>query len=192
MDPVFIFYWPEFLLANRLQKLLPKSQEYSVLIPVSRQEKGFDLAIIKKYPRRPSRVATIQIKSSRAYAQVAPKRKSTQRFRFHTWFNRFKVPREADFFLLFGLYAPDSGKTKRVGRHWYRDCTLLFTQQEMRDFMTICRTRAGKPDRMFGFGFDDENGVFQTRGDKDRGLKDYTGFSLSRRVSLLKTFLNYH
>ena len=48
MDPVFTLQWPEFLLANRLQKLLPKSQGFSVLIPASRQEKGFDLAIIRR------------------------------------------------------------------------------------------------------------------------------------------------
>ena len=176
-------------MASRLQKLLPKSQGYSVLIPLSRQEKGFDLVIIKKSPSGLSRVATIQIKASRSYDQTPPKRKTTKRHRFRTWFNRFEVPREADFFLLFGLYAPDSGKTKKVARHWYKDCTLLFTQTEMKSFMASCRTRAGKPDRMFGFGFDDEHKVVQTRGDKDRRFKDYTGFSLSRRISVLKKIL---
>ena len=189
MDPVFTIQWPEFLLANRLQKLLPKSQGFSVLIPVSRQEKGFDLAIVKKSSNGLSRVTTIQVKASRAYNQIPPKRKSTQRYRFHTWFNRFKVPKEADFFLLFGLYAPDASRTKRVGRHWYKDCTLLFTHKEMKAFMSSCRTRGGKQDRMFGFGFDDERRVVQTRGDKDRGFKDYTPFSLSRRISLLKNIL---
>src|ERR1019366_1210042 len=48
MDPVFTLQWPEFLLANRLQKLLPKKDGYSVLIPTSRQEKGIDLAVLKK------------------------------------------------------------------------------------------------------------------------------------------------
>jgi hypothetical protein len=189
MDPVFTLQWPEFLLANRLQKLLPKSQGYSLLIPVSRQEKGFDLAVIKNRPNGLYRVATIQIKASRAYAQKPPKRTSTKRHRFHTWFNRFEVPKEADFFLLFGLYAPDAARTKKVGPQWYRDCTLLFTQQEMKNFMSSCRTRGGKPDRMFGFGFDDERKVVQTRGDKDRRFKDYTRFLLSMRISLLKTAL---
>jgi len=189
MDPVFTLQWPEFLLATRLQKALPKSQGYSLLIPVSRQEKGFDLAVIKNRPNRISRIATIQIKASRSYAQQPPKRTSTKRHRFQTWFKRFKVPKEADFFLLFGLYAPDPARTKKVGPKWYRDCTLLFTQQEMKNFMSSCRTRGGKPDRMFGFGFDDERKVAQTRGDKDRRLKDYTRFLLSRRISLLKTAL---
>lgn len=189
MDPVFTLQWPEFLLANRLQKLLPKSQGYSVLIPVSRQEKGFDIAVIRNRPNGTSRVATIQIKASRAYAQKPPKRTSIKRHRFETWFTRFKVPKEADYFLLFGLFAPEAGRTKKVGTHWYRDCTLLFTQEEMKKFMAKCLTRGGKPDRMFGFGFDDERKVVQTRGDKDRRFKDFTRFLLSKRISLLKTAL---
>ena len=189
MDPVFTLQWPEFLLANRLQKLLPKSQGYSVLIPVSRQEKGFDIAVVRKLSNDRSRVITIQIKASRVYLQQAPKRTSTKRFQFHTWFNRFDVPKEADYFLLLGLYAPDAGMTKRIGMQWYRDCTLLFTQHEMKKFMVSCLTRAGKQDRMFGFGFDDERKVVQTRGDQDRQLKDFTQFQLSKRIALLKTAL---
>ena len=77
MDPVFTLQWPEFLLANRLQRTLTKSQGYSLLIPVSRQEKGFDLAVIRNRPNGISRVATIQIKASRAYLQSPPNRTST-------------------------------------------------------------------------------------------------------------------
>ena len=43
---------------------------------------------------------------------------------------------------------------------------------------------------MFGFGFDDERKVVQTRGDKDRRFKNYTRFLLSKRMSLLKTALS--
>ena len=189
MDPVFTLQWPEFLLANRLQRALPKSQGYSVLIPVSRQEKGFDLAIIRNRPNGKARVATIQIKASRAYLQKPPKRTSTRRYRFHTWFSRFKVPKEAGYFLLFGLFAPDASRTRKVGIRWYRDCTLLFTQEEMRRFMSKCLTRGGKPDRMFAFGFDDDRKVVQTRGDKHRRFRDYTRFLLSKRVSLIKSDL---
>lgn len=150
MDPVFTLQWPEFLLANRLQKMFQKSKGFSVLIPTSRQEKGFDLAIIRGHRDGSSRVVTIQVKASRSYSQEPPKRKTTKRWRFHTWFNRFNVPKQADYFLLFGLYAPDAGRTKMVGHHWYKDCTLLFTQQEMKKFVLSCRTRAGSPDGVPG------------------------------------------
>jgi len=186
MDPIFTLQWPEFILANRLQRLLPKSEGFSVLVPASRQEKGIDLAIVLKKINGKSRVVTIQIKASRTYAQAPPKRTTTERFRFHTWFNRFEVPKEADFFLLFGMYAPDASRTKRVGPEWYRDCTLLFTQKEMKRFISSCRTVGGKPDKMFGFGFSDENKVVQTRGDKDRQNKDFTKWLLDSRVHVLK------
>jgi len=186
MDPVFTLQWPEFLLANRLQKMLPKSEGFSILVPTSRQEKAIDLAVMRKQPNGKSRVVTIQIKASRTYTPEAPKRETTQRFRFYTWFNRFKVPDEADFFLLFGMYAPDPSKTTKVGANWYKDCTLLFTLQEMKDFMSSCLTIGGKQDRMFGFGFNDEKRIVQTRGDKDRTYKEFTSHLLGNRIALLK------
>lgn len=184
MDPVFTLQWPEFLLANRLQKLLPKSNGYSVLIPASRQEKGIDLAVIRKTADSGSRVVTIQIKASRTYTPDPPKKETTKRYRFYTWFNRFEVPDEADFFLLFGMYAPDPSQTTKINADWYKDCTLLFTYDEMKEFMASCLTVGGQHDKMFGFGFDDERKVIQTRGDKDRQFKDYTGYLLANRISL--------
>lgn len=189
MDPVFTIQWPEFLIANRLQKLLPKSEGFAVFIPTSRQEKGVDLAVVRKLPNAESRVTTFQVKASRTYSPEPPKRDTTKRFRFYTWFNRFVVPDEADFFLLFGMYAPDAARTKRVSAVWYRDCTLLFTIEEMRSFMTACLTVGGKDDRMFGFGFDSEREIVQTRGDKDRQGKNFTHHLLNNRVGLLRAKL---
>lgn len=186
MDPVFTLQWPEFVLANRLQTLLPKPEGYSVLIPASRQEKGIDLAVIRKQPNGQSRVATFQIKSSRTYSLSAPVRERTKRFRHYTWFNRFEVPETADFILLFGLYPRDASQTKRIESNWYEHCTLLFTYDEMSRFMSSCLTVGGKADRMFGFGFDDERKVVQTRGDRNRELKDYTDHLLRKRVEEIK------
>lgn len=58
MEPVFTLQWPEFLLANQLQKLLPKSEGFSVFVPASRREKGVDLAILRKNVKGGSRVVT--------------------------------------------------------------------------------------------------------------------------------------
>ncbi len=183
MDPVFTIQWPEFLLANRLTKLLPKSEGYSVFIPTSRQQKGIDLAVIRKQSNTESRVATFQVKASRTFSLGPPKRESTKRFRFFTLFNRFDVPDEADFFLLFAMYAPDAGRTKPVNAPWYKDCTLLFTLDEMKSFMACCLTVCGTRDKMFGFGFDDEQKVVQVRGDKERCQRDYTDHLLRTRTT---------
>lgn len=133
---------------------------------------------------------TIQIKASRAYVNSIPERESTKRFQFSTWFNRFEVPEDADFILLFGMYAPDTGRTMSVNAKWYQDCTLLFTRDEMKEFMVSCRTAGGKPDQMFGFGFDEPTKIFLTRGDQTRGLKDYSNYLLDTRMSLLRASLN--
>lgn len=185
MDPVFTLQWPEFLVADHLRKLLPKQQGYSILVPASRQEKGIDLALLKKHGSRPSRTITLQVKSSRTYGGREPKRATSTRFAYRTWFRRFPVPDEADFIVLFGLYAPDQGQTKRVTAAWYRDCTLLFTKAEMHVFMANCLTASGKPDRMFGFGFNDPHAVFQTRGDHRRRLTDFSDHLLENRLHLL-------
>jgi hypothetical protein len=114
MEPVFTLQWPEFVVANELQSQLSKREGYSILIPLSRQEKGIDLAVVRKQPGGASRVATIQVKASKVYMPVTPKRKTTERFRYVTWFNRFDVVSEADFYILFWIYAPDPSRTRGV------------------------------------------------------------------------------
>jgi hypothetical protein len=189
MDPVFTLQWPEFILANRLQKLLPKKEGYSVLIPTSRQEKGIDLAVLKK-DAKGNRVVTIQIKASRTWVKTPPKKESKRHFQFETWFTRFDVPDEADFIFLFGMYAPDLGRTKLIATDWYQDCTLIFKNSEMKDFIKDCLTVSGRPDRMFGFGFSHLSSIFQTRGDKNRSMKDFSDFLFEKRIKLIKEALN--
>jgi hypothetical protein len=190
MEPVFTLQWPEYLLSQELSKSFPKSKHYSVLVPASRQEKGIDLALVCKRPGSKSRVALLQVKASRTYPHEAPKLESTKRYRFGTWFNRFDPSPDADFFLLLGMYPPDTARTKPVNAAWYRHWTLLFTLAEMRRLMSSCRTVGGTPDRMFGFDFDTEARIVQTRGDQKRLQLDYTDHLLGNRVDLLKTFLD--
>jgi hypothetical protein len=189
MDPVFTLQYPEFILANKLRQLLPKSQNYSVMIPVSRQEKGIDLAVLFKAQDGGSRVATVQIKASRTYMPEPPKRETTKRFNYYTWFNRFSVPEIADFILLFGMYIPAPQKLKKMTPNRVSDCTLIFTRDEMKVLMTSCLTVGGKPDKMFGFGFDDLSNVVQTRGDKDRRMKDYSDHLMDKRINMIRAHL---
>ena len=182
MDPVFTLQWPEFIVAERIQSIFLRKDGYSVLIPLSRQEKGIDLVILRRSKSGQSFVLTIQVKASRTYLPSAPKRKNTIRYKYYTWFNRFDVSDRADFVILFGMYAPDPSRTKPVSAKWYRDCSLLFTNEEMSAFMKDCKTVKGKPDKMFGFGFDDLSKIILTRGDMSRSQKDYTRCLLDRQV----------
>lgn len=183
MEPVFTLQWPEFVIAQRLQTLLPRKDGYSVLVPLSRQEKGIDLAVLHRGSAGTSRTLTIQVKASRTYLHHPPKRKDTIRFQFNTWFNRFDAPDRADYVILFGMYAPDLWKTKIVSAKWYKDCSLIFTRNEMRRFMADCKTVGGKPDRMFGFGFNDDlSRIILTRGDMHRSGKDYSACLLEHPI----------
>ena len=183
MEPVFTIQWTEFLVTERLAELLPKKKGYSVLVPTSRQEKGFDVAVVRRSAGT-SRVVTIQVKASRTYPGKQPGVRSKKKhFRHNTWFNRFEVPAEADFFVLVSIYAPEDGSAKKVGARWYKSCMLLFEREKMKKFMASCKTRRGKPDRMFGFGFDNpERKVAQTRGDKDMKYADFKRLLLNKHT----------
>ena len=85
-----------------------------------------------------------------------------------------------------GMYAPDSAQTKSVGPRWYRDVTLLLTFDEMKRFIESCQTVGGRPDGKFGFGFDDESQIIQTRGDPLREYKDFSHWLLDNRFELLQ------
>ncbi|MCG2679881.1 MAG: hypothetical protein L6455_07930 [Kiritimatiellae bacterium] len=185
MDPVFTLQWPEFVVAQKLQKLLPRKEGYSVLIPLSRQEKGIDLAVLHRGGKGVTETITIQVKASRTYLHPAPKRKETIRFRFNTWFNRFDVPDRADYVILFGMYAPDLGKTTKVSAAWYKDCSLIFTREEMQHLLGNCKTVGGKSDRMFGFGFNDMSHIILTRGDMNRSGRDFSKYLLEHRITEL-------
>ena len=189
MDPVFTLQWSEFVVAERLQRHFKKSDGYCVLIPTSRQEEGIDLALLKKTPGHASRVVTVQVKASKTYHHAPPKKDSVVRSKYGTWFNRFEVPKTADFVLLFGLYAPDPVRTRHVTKNWYESIILLFTNAEMRQLMEDCKTVAGRPDRMFGFGFDDPTEICQTRGDGERRRLDFSNYLLDRRFHLLEKAL---
>jgi hypothetical protein len=188
VEPIFTLQWPEYVVANELQNHLPKSKNYSILVPASRQEKGIDLAILRKSAEG-SRVVTLQIKASRTY-MLPPKRATTKRHKHLTWFNCFEVSEHADFYLLFGTYAPDTQQTKRVNHAWYKSLMLLFTAAEMKSFIDSCRTKKGGSDRMFAFGFDDEERIEQTRGDAMRRFQDFSDHILTKRIHYLEKKLN--
>jgi hypothetical protein len=186
MDPVFTLQWPEFVVAQRLQSLLPPKEGYSILVPLSRQEKGIDLVVLHRRGKDKSETTTIQVKASRTYVEQPPKRKESTRSRYNTWFNRFEVPDRADFVILVGLYAPDLGRTKRVSARWYKDCSLLFGREEMREFLAECRTRRGKPDRMFGFGFDNLSEINANRGKMKLSRRNFAPHLLEHKISALR------
>lgn len=155
-----------------MARVFPKGDGYSVSVPLSRQQKGFDLLLHRKQSRK---AALIQGKASRSYRQDQPKRATTLRCNYGLWFKRFSAkPGAADFYILFGLYpradiVKKSLWRRRTPKAWWHYRLLVFSDYEMR---YLLRCVAG--DRFFGFGFNhgDER-IYLTRGAGRR--LDYTG-----------------
>jgi hypothetical protein len=190
LEPIFTLPYSEFVVAQRLAQLLPASKGYSLHAPISRQEPGVDLLIARRRGAQ-VRAASIQVKSSRTYSHPATRVRTTRpSFRYYTWFNNFDCPPEADFFCLVALYpAVDAAQRRELGS-WWAPQILLFSQREMRNFLKRVRTVGGKRDRMFGFGFDDPDHAFQTRGDSARTFRNFSEYILRRRISVLASFLS--
>jgi hypothetical protein len=181
MEAVFTLPYSEFRTANRLAELFPKRSGFSVLLPSSRTEKGFDLALLKQNGVKRNLV-TIQVKASRTYGGKPPKRESTQRFAHRTWFQTFSVQQETDWYFLVGIYPNSEDKTRKSSAAWWREIILCFSREEMADFLSQVKTRKGTQDKFFGFGFDDPTEIYQTRGDQNRKKKDYSSFLLEKRL----------
>ncbi len=189
MEPVFSLPYAEFCVAQRLQKVLPQADGYSVYVPLSRQQQGVDLAVVRRRRDRTA-TATIQVKSSRTYSRPGDARRRATRYRYETWFNNFTCPEQADFFCLVALYPAIDAQERRELGTWWAPQILLFSQEEMRKFLEEVKTVGGKRDPMFGFGFDDPHEVHQTRGDRLRRSLDFSEHVLERRADQLRRFLD--
>ena len=168
MEPIFTLPYSEFVVANELGKFFKKNKGYSISIPLSRQQKGFDIIL---YNQKTKKAITIQVKSSRTYAGEIPKRKlKHERFKHYTWFNTFHIQRGySDYYILFGVYTKSIEKKKldksRKISKWYSHILLLFNEKEMTAFLEKLTTKTGnKQDSKFGFGFNDEKKIYLTRG----------------------------
>ena len=116
MDGVFALPWSEYVVAERLQALFVPGEDVSVYMPLSRQEKGVDLALVKKSVKGPARVITVQLKASTTYLGAPPKRATTHRYACYLWYPNFQ-PGSADYFVLVGFYPTDRAETRRFVTH---------------------------------------------------------------------------
>jgi hypothetical protein len=181
MEPILTLPYSEWLVAEELMKHFPSRAGYSVYAPLSRQEKGVDLLLTRRLDGV-SRAATLQVKYSRAYEQ-----KPGGQFKFAIWFRSFPVSDQADFFVLATLYPNVTGRGggKRVS--WWSPLMLVFQRSEMAELISSLRTRSGKADRMFYFGFDSADHVVLTRGATEQ--RDFTPYTFAHRSSLIRRFL---
>lgn len=183
MNPVFTLPYSEYEVANELAQHFKKSKGYSILLPVSRQQKGFDLVL---YNSKTKKSLRIQVKSSRTYSGNEPKKKTeNEKFKYYTWFNKFHVKKGiSDYYILFGLYSKEVKKGikldhSRKPKKWYSFIILALKEKEITNLFKGVK-------HSFGFGFNSEDRIILTR---PATHKNITKHSLSDKVSLMKRSL---
>jgi hypothetical protein len=170
MSPVFTIQFPEYDIADILQKHLPKKDHFSVAIPVSRQQKFYDLLLVNGKSRKS---LTIQVKSSRVYLG-----RESDDYQYYSWHKCFDITDNySDFYFLYIIYPLIDKKTFRPRAKW-RKKILVFSAKEMRTLLRNLKTEKGKPERWF-FSF-----CFNSTSDKIDGGRgfNYAGKSFSQHL----------
>ena len=180
MEPIFTMQYGEFAVADYLSK---KIKNASVFIPASSQEKGIDL-LLYRHENGCNTTNTIQVKMSRTYYDD----KENATYPYHLWFNRFRVQKNANWYILVGIYAkrPDDAATAKAKSTSWDTIMLAFTNKEMAAFMAEVKQKKdpSKDDKMFGFGFDDAKKVAQTRGYAEQ--RDMSMFLIENRIEEIR------
>ena len=190
MNPVFSLNYSEFLVADHLQNLFRKKEGYSLLLPLSGQQKGYDIALMHRQSNS-SKVVTFQVKGSRSYegspgtAPISGRRT----FAHNMYLNAFSVPAEADFFVFISQY-PSNRTNLRQSTNLWSSHMLLFSQKELAALMKKLRKKkTNTPETHFNFGFDKSNEAFLTRGHADAQHPDYSAHVLANNVSKIQNAL---
>lgn len=181
---VFSIEYPEYHIAKELQKIFKKKDNYSVSIPMSRQQKYYDLLL---HNANNKKCITIQVKSSRTYLK-AEKSGTKEEYNFYAWLNTFVVNQFTDFYFIFISYQKFDEETFSPKAD-LETKMLVFTQKEMQEIIQRVKTKSGNPDKFFGFGFNIKfDGIFGTRGFEKK--EDFSQYIFNNRILLIKDFLN--
>jgi hypothetical protein len=181
MDASFTLPYSQFVVADLFIKAFQTKDGYSVLVPVSRTEKGIDLVLTRRTDRK-TRALTFQIQTSRTYAGTENKRR---RYQHVTWTGRFEVRQQADFVVLFGLYPPDD----QSGVGLSKSHVMIFSNADMAALIASAETRDGNPDKLFGFGFYSADEAYLTGGSKTREHVDYSHHLFTNQTAGIRAAL---
>lgn len=182
MDSMFTIPFGEYIVADYIKKTL---KNISIFIPSSRQEKGIDLIMYCRDNNK-NKCSTIQVKQSKSYYNTKTIEVDGQKTQIigGLWFNTFKVPENADWIMLTGIRAVHKNENDQVKTtdFYYEPIILAFKNDEMVNFISNIRQRKnpGKPDKMFGFSFDNNERIFLTRGNAKN--IDYSDYLLKKRI----------
>lgn len=190
MEGIFTLPYSEYEAIIQIQKKLKKADGFSFYIPTSRQQKGIDFII---HNSNKNKFLRIQVKSSRSYLDN-PKTTETGKvknvkYKYNLWFNNF-IDRydknNADYYILFGLFPVYSQENNIKSKTtFWKSLILCFNEKEMFDLLNKVKTKKEKkPDKFFGFGFNNDKHIFATRGFlNDVEVSEYL---LNNRIDIIK------
>jgi len=184
MESTFRLSYSEHEVAGRLQSLLREPKDrFSVTLPLSRQNKGWDLLV---HSSETGRAARIQVKASRWYLEPKPEERG---FSHVFWFNNFRTKLSgADFFVLFSVFPALDHKAwtgRDYAKHWEQR-TMILSQDEVGTLLPP----EGEKFFYLAFDADRPDEILCLNGRKQTlGRFSYAQVRSTVRVSALKGYL---
>lgn len=174
----FSIPFPEYDIADLLQKTFPKKENFSVAIPLSRQQKFYDLLLVKGESKRS---VTIQVKSSRTWLA-----NQKSEFQFASWLNYFDIKDNySDFYFIYMTF-PLFDEHFKPRAKWDRKI-LVFNQKEMVKLLGSVKTKAGKQEKFFSFSFNgNDDRVVGTRGFQHMRPQDFSKNLFENKVEEIR------
>jgi len=185
MDGTFTLPYSEFAVANRLNSVF-KRHNLAVYIPTSRQQKGVDLILHKNGTHN---IARVQVKSSRTYYGD-----KNREYPYYLWLNNFVDRYEkglADFYIIYGMYSVPNEKKRITTKHKiWKEIFICYNDKEMSTLLNSIKTKTGKKDAFFGFGFCSSKEVYLDRGFSAVKNKEASNNLLDNKTTEIIKFLS--
>ena len=158
---IFTIPFPEYDIADMLRKKFLKKENFSVSIPLSRQQKFYDLLLVNGKNKK---IITIQIKSSRTFYHDSKKIKKTNfnKYEYDGFFPYFDIKNNYSDYYFFYMTYPIHDKNFRPQARWDRKI-LVFDRKEMVNILNNVKTKLGERGRFFWFllnAFNNQIGFF--------------------------------
>lgn len=158
----FTIPFPEYDIADIMQKKFPKKENFSVSIPLSRQQKFYDLLLVNGKNKK---VLTIQVKSSRTFLNDNKKIRNKNifnKYEYNGWLHYFDIKDNYSDYYFFYMPYPIHDKNFRPRARWDRKI-LVFNRKEMLHLLDNVKTKLGKRGHFFWFlfnSFDNKIGFY--------------------------------
>jgi len=177
MKPIEVPY-DEAIAIDEMKKLFKKNDGYSFLVPISKQQKGYDFVILNSNTKK---IMRVQVKGSKTYQEH-------KKYKYYFWFNNFidKLDDNVVDAYVFVCSCEEKGRNIKQARR--TNMLLAFDNREMKSVLKKAVTKKDKkPDKFIGIGSNDLLNVFGDRVLLDG--HDFTKQLLTNKAETLQKWL---